>query len=132
MSPETEGDLAEFIRAANAPLSIRGGGTRPIGSAVDGQPLSTRAMTGIELYEPGALTLVARAGTPMAEIEAALAAEGQRLAFEPMDHRGCSVPPVRPPSAGWWEQTCPDPGASSVAQHVISCWVSGSSTGRGR
>ncbi|NIR60409.1 MAG: glycolate oxidase subunit GlcE, partial [Gammaproteobacteria bacterium] len=36
---------------------------------------------------PGALTLVARAGTPLAEIEDALAAEGQRLAFEPMDHR---------------------------------------------
>jgi glycolate oxidase FAD binding subunit len=35
---------------------------------------------------PGALTLVARAGTPLAEVEAALAAEGQRLAFEPPDH----------------------------------------------
>mgnify|MGYP000120859912 CR=1 FL=1 len=35
----------------------------------------------------GALTLVAQAGTPLAEIEGTLAAEGQRLAFEPMDHR---------------------------------------------
>jgi glycolate oxidase FAD binding subunit len=33
----------------------------------------------MELYEPGALTLVARAGTPLAEVEAVLAAEGQRL-----------------------------------------------------
>ena len=49
--------------------------------------LSTAALSGIPLYEPGALTLVARAGTPLAEIEAALAAEGQRLPFEPMDHR---------------------------------------------
>ncbi len=32
-------------------------------------------------------TLVARAGTPLAEIETLLAGEGQRLAFEPMDHR---------------------------------------------
>ncbi len=39
------------------------------------------------LYEPGALTIVAKAGTPLAEIEAALAADNQRLPFEPMDHR---------------------------------------------
>ncbi|WP_306047385.1 FAD-binding protein, partial [Nioella sp. MMSF_3534] len=42
----------------------------------------------IELYEPGALTIVAKAGTPLAEVEAALAAENQRLPFEPMDMRG--------------------------------------------
>jgi len=50
--------------------------------------LETGGLSGITLYEPGSLTLVAQAGTPLAEIEAALAAEGQRLAFEPMDHRG--------------------------------------------
>ncbi len=49
--------------------------------------MSTAAISGIQLYEPGALTLVARAGTPLAEVEAALLAEGQRLPFEPMDHR---------------------------------------------
>ncbi len=88
MPPKTETELAEIIRAANAPLNIRGGGTRPIGHAVQGEVLSTSAMTGIELYEPGALTLVVRTGTPVTEIEKALDAEGQRLAFEPMDHRG--------------------------------------------
>ena len=31
---------------------------------------------------------MAQSGTPLAEIEAALDAEGQRLPFEPMDHRG--------------------------------------------
>jgi glycolate oxidase FAD binding subunit len=45
-------------------------------------------LRGVTLYEPGALTLVAAAGTPVAEIEALLAAEGQRLAFEPPDFRG--------------------------------------------
>jgi glycolate oxidase FAD binding subunit len=49
--------------------------------------LSTRGLSGIRLYEPGALTLVAGAGTPMADVEAALAAEGQMLPFEPIDHR---------------------------------------------
>ena len=50
--------------------------------------LETGGLSGVTLYEPGSLTLVAQAGTPLVEIEAALDAEGQRLAFEPMDHRG--------------------------------------------
>lgn len=86
MTPNTEAELAEMIKAANGPLSVRGGGTR--GIAPEGAPLSVAGMSGIALYEPGALTLVAKAGTPVAEIEQALAAENQRLAFEPMDHRG--------------------------------------------
>ena len=86
MRPETEAELAETIAGAEAPLAIRGGGTR--GGTLAGDPLETGALSGITLHEPGALTLVARAGTPMAEIEATLAAENQRLAFEPMDHRG--------------------------------------------
>lgn len=87
MRPETEADLAEIIATAIGPFHIRGGGTRAIGQTA-GDVLETGGMRGITLYEPGALTVVARAGTPLAEIETALAAEGQRLAFEPMDHRG--------------------------------------------
>ncbi len=87
MRPETEADLARAIADAGGPLRIVGGGTRAIG-VVTGDVLSTAGLRGITLYEPGALTLVARAGTPLAEVEAVLAAEGQRLAFEPMDHRG--------------------------------------------
>jgi len=82
--PQTEAELAEIIRGADAPFAIRGGGTR--GVQVAGEPLGTAALDGITLYEPGAMTLVARAGTPVAHIEAALAAENQRLAFEPMNH----------------------------------------------
>ena len=86
MTPKTETDLSQIIKGANGPLRIQGGGTRPIGHC-EGEVLRTSALTGISLYEPGALTLVAGAGTPVAEVEAALAAENQRLAFEPMDHR---------------------------------------------
>jgi glycolate oxidase FAD binding subunit len=56
-----------------------------------GRPLQTdltidlSALTGITLYEPEELVLSARAGTTLAEIEAALSSEGQQLAFEPMD-----------------------------------------------
>ena len=83
---KTEEALAAQVAEARGPLSIRGGNTR--GFAGEGEPLSVAGLSGITLYEPGALTMVAQAGTPVAEIEAALDKENQRLAFEPMDHRG--------------------------------------------
>lgn len=86
-TPQSEAELAEVIRAAQGPLRIRGGGTREIGRPIPGAVLSTTGLSGITLYEPGALTLVVQAGTPLAEVTATLAASGQRLAFEPMDHR---------------------------------------------
>ena len=86
MRPETEAELADMIASASGPVCVRGGGTR--GVSLDGSVLETGGLSGITLYEPGSLTLVAQSGTPLAEIEAALDAEGQRLAFEPMDHRG--------------------------------------------
>lgn len=90
IEPATEDDLADSLRAAAAarrPLQIRGGGTRPIGHPVAGAILATRRLAGITLHDPGALTLVARAGTPTADVEAALAAQGQQLPFEPWDAR---------------------------------------------
>ena len=86
MEPETEAQVADAIRDAAGPLVLRGGGTRGLG-AVAGDVLSLAALRGVELYEPGALTLVVRAGTPLAEVGALLAGEGQRLAFEPPDLR---------------------------------------------
>lgn len=88
LTPETEDDLAALVAEGATPFRVFGGDTRPLGAPVNAAPLSTRAMSGIGLYDPGALTMVVRAGTPLAEVETALAAEGQRLAFEPMDHRG--------------------------------------------
>jgi len=88
ISPTSEAELSEAIAGAKGPLRVQGGGTRAIGRPVTGEVLSVTGLSGIELYEPGALTIVAKAGTPLAEVEAALAAENQRLPFEPMDHRG--------------------------------------------
>ncbi|MRH21980.1 FAD-binding protein [Rhodovulum strictum] len=88
MIPGTEAELAEAVAAAPGPLRIVGGGTRPVGRAIEGDLLSVAGLSGVVLYEPGALTLVVRAGTPLEEVERVLAGEGQRLAFEPMDHRG--------------------------------------------
>ena len=88
MTPTTEAELSEAIRQAEGPLCIRGGGTRTKGQIAPGAVLSTGGLRGITLYEPGALTLVAQAGTELTEIAAALAAENQRLPFEPPDLRG--------------------------------------------
>jgi len=91
VSPKDEAELAAFIAESHAqvaPFRIAGGGTRfPPGTVEADRTVTTRALTGIVAYEPGALTLIARAGTPLEDVADALAAEGQALAFEPMDHR---------------------------------------------
>ncbi|TNC75030.1 FAD-binding protein [Rubellimicrobium roseum] len=85
MRPTSEAELADMIRAARGPLAVGGGFTR--GPRAEGEPLTVAGIAGIDLYEPGSLTLVAKAGTPVAEVERVLAEGGQRLAFEPMDLR---------------------------------------------
>jgi glycolate oxidase FAD binding subunit len=88
LQPNSEAELAEVVKGATTPLSIQGGATRGLGvTGIAGDTLSVAGLSGIELYEPGALTLVVQAGTPVAHIESQLASEGQRLAFEPIDHR---------------------------------------------
>ncbi len=86
MRPVTETELSDLIRGANAPLTVQGGGTR--WAVAVGDVVQTGGLAGVELYEPGALTLVVRAGTPLAEVEALLATERQRLSFEVPDMRG--------------------------------------------
>ena len=79
--------FALAIRAAaqaGQPLRIRGGGTKDFyGQSLEGQVLDTRAYSGIVDYEPTELVITARCGTPLAELEAALADRGQMFAFEP-------------------------------------------------
>jgi glycolate oxidase FAD binding subunit len=84
--PANETELAQMIRAAKGPVVIQGGGTRMVAEPV-GEVLETGGLNGISVYEPGALTLVAQAGTPLAVVEATLAAENQRLPFEVPDMR---------------------------------------------
>ncbi len=88
LSPVDEEEVSAAIAGAERALRVVGGGTRAIGKPVAGAGLSLAGLSGIALYEPGALTVVAQAGTPLAEIEAVLAAENQRLPFEPSDMRG--------------------------------------------
>lgn len=89
-APETEEELAGLVIEAaesRTPLEIMGKGTKrelghPVGA---GAVVSTEAMTGVSLYEPTELVMVAKTGTPLAEIEAKLAENDQELAFEPVD-----------------------------------------------
>lgn len=89
MTPHSEAELCEIISTASTPLRIKGGGTRQaLGNAVAStEQLGLEKLSGITTYEPGALTLVAKAGTPLTMIEETLAQERQQLAFEPIDHR---------------------------------------------
>ena len=79
--------ICERIRAAAADsqqLCIRGAGTKDFyGEPPQGEPLNTGELNGIVSYEPSELYITAGAGTPLAELEAALAEKGQALAFEP-------------------------------------------------
>jgi glycolate oxidase FAD binding subunit len=78
----------QWALAQKKSIEIVGHGTkRALGrpAQVDAT-LDLAALTGVTLYEPEELVLSARAGTPLAEIEALLEGKAQQLAFEPMDY----------------------------------------------
>jgi glycolate oxidase FAD binding subunit len=100
--PATEAALSAAIAAAAAagePLAIEGNGTkraflRPVQAA---RTLSTRGLSGITLYSPSEMIVSAWAGTPLPEIEAALAEKGQHLIAEPPSFAelfGATLPPT--------------------------------------
>ncbi len=95
MADLTEALAAQVAEAhqARAPLAIAGGGSKFFlgeASAASATGSTMEQHRGIVTYDSGELVLTARAGTPLAEIEAALDAEGQRLAFEP-PHYGAAA-----------------------------------------
>ena len=87
IAPPDEAGIIAAVQAARAvrePLAIEGQGSkrgllRPVQAA---RSLSTRGLTGVTLYRPAELIISARAGTPLAEIEATLAEKGQQLIAE--------------------------------------------------
>src|SRR5580700_4240094 len=91
LTPRDAAEVEQAIRSALADgnaLEVVGHGTkRAIGRAAQWDAtLDLSALTGVTLYEPEELVLSARAGTPLAEIEALVANSKQELAFEPMDY----------------------------------------------
>jgi glycolate oxidase FAD binding subunit len=93
LKPQTTEQVVEALAWASAeetPVEILGTGTkrgfgRPMGDGnrTIAHAVDLSGLSGITLYEPEELVLSAWAGTPLAEIEAAVAEKGQMLAFEP-------------------------------------------------
>ena len=66
-----------------ARVAPRGGGTKPaLWAAPGAEVLDVSALSGITEYLPSEYTVTALAGTPLADVEARLAAEGQYLPFD--------------------------------------------------
>jgi glycolate oxidase FAD binding subunit len=77
-------DRIQAASAARTPLRLRGGGSKDFyGESLQGELLDLSPLRGITSYEPTELVVTVRAGTPLVELEAALADKGQCLAFEP-------------------------------------------------
>ncbi|MEQ1718562.1 MAG: FAD-binding protein [Hyphomicrobium sp.] len=88
--PAVEWELKSMIaqlQANKRPVEILGHGSlRGVGRPlVQDIAITTASMRGVTLYQPTELVMAAKAGTPLLEIEAELAAHGQMLPFEPMD-----------------------------------------------
>ncbi len=123
LSPENELEAAEIVRTTQGPFDIVGGGTRPgLGRPRSGQPLSSAKLTGIVFHEPAEMTLRARAGTPLSEVEASLAKAGQMLPFEPLDPRALFATSGEPTVGGLVATAIPGPrrvSAGAVRDNVL-------------
>ncbi|MFN3631152.1 MAG: FAD-binding protein, partial [Casimicrobiaceae bacterium] len=89
---EAAASIQSTIKAAAAcgrRCRIVGGGSKPwlahasAAGSTEAEVLATKALSGIVEYEPTELVIVVRGGTPVAEVEQAMAEAGQMLAFEP-------------------------------------------------
>lgn len=82
--PHDEAELAQLLGAPGPAFELLAGGTkRGIGRPVTAAVLDLSALSGIVDYQPGELVLTARPATPLGQIESLLAAQRQRLGFEP-------------------------------------------------
>lgn len=121
---------AEQIKDAarrGACLRVRGGGSKDhLGDRTRGELLDTRVWQGIESYEPSELVIRVRAGTPLREVEAALAERGQHLAFEPPRYAFAATQDGEPTIGGVVASGLSGPGRVSrgaVRDHVLGCAV---------
>lgn len=123
VKPAEAAQVADFLAwavAEEAPVEIRGTATkralgRPMGrgNRAPEHVLDLSGLTGITLYEPEELVLSARAGTPLADIRAAVAEKGQMLAFEP------------PCLAALWGGDAGDPAAWGTIGGMIGANLAG-------
>ena len=133
MATEMLSLLVDAVRAAAAgvgagkarALRIVGGGSKHFyGRPAGGEPLDVRGYAGIVAYEPTELVVTARCGTPLAELEATLAASGQMLAFEP-PHFGGPSERQPPHFGGPTEQQPPHVGAGATVGGMVAAGLGG-------
>lgn len=99
MSGSASNDSSESLQAAvqaaleqETPLLPQGAGSKAFyGRACEARPLSTLEHRGIVDYDPADLVVTVRAGTPLDDLEQALAAQGQYLGFEPPRFGGGTI-----------------------------------------
>ena len=103
----TISDQISAARADARPLHICGGGTKSFQGISHGELLDTRTLNGVISYEPTELVVTVGSGTPLAELEALLAEQGQCLAFEP-------------PHFAWSQQNAQEPMAATVGGMVAA------------
>lgn len=120
--PESIDDSAALVAQVDAaiharqPLLIRGAGTKSfLGRAVEGRTLDVRTHRGIVAYDPTELVITARAGTPLAELEAMLDAAGQMLPCEPPTFGGAAT------VGGMFSAALSGPRRPWPARCAISC-----------
>ena len=119
--PDEVSYLAIRIAATKGPLFITGGGSRAgYGAPVIGaQLLETDSLVGVGAYEPSELYVRVAAGTPLADLNATLAAEHQCLAAEPPCPAGGTVGGahacgISGPST---------PGLGRLRDHILGCQI---------
>lgn len=83
-------DIVSDAAGRGGRLALRGAGSKSGTGAPEAGAmlLDMRGFRGVVDYDPSELVLTVRAGTPLAEVEALVAGQGQMLAFEPFDPTG--------------------------------------------
>ena len=124
--PPTKRKRREIVakRAGAAKRSTSSAAARAPASAVraEGDAAACRRarLAGIVFHEPAEMMLRAKAGTPLTVVEAALAAHGQMLPFEPIDHRALYGGAGEPTSAASSRPTLPGRAASAPARRATA------------
>ena len=104
-------DVVTWAAGEEQPLElVAGGSKRGLGRPMQVEHvLDLSGLSGIRDYEAAELVLTAAAATPLAEIEAALEANNQMLAFEPAD----------------WRQLLGTAASTATLGGVLSCNLAG-------
>jgi glycolate oxidase FAD binding subunit len=91
LRPESVQEASALLKGLERPIRPVGGGTKPWIASRDEEPLETGALDRILEHNVGDFTAVLQAGLPFAEAQAAFAAHGQRLAWDPPDPGGATI-----------------------------------------